>query len=291
MRTLKLAVCGLILLSQGLAGVAAAALCPKCQEMMFTCDIGRCKECGGDTSSGGYGLCKVCGEKLGQCQACRAALKSDRPAGDAGSAKVQRPVARHKVHALPQDPKAIVVQYRVGAHMMGRMLPASGPDLVVLADGTVIAHDPFGRPPAPPEHVIIEAPQPVGMPEKVKVPEPAKPPHVASVRGAIGPEDVQDLLGFILDENRFFEFDSKVAADKYNETKAPRIADAASTTFEVTADGRTYKGWVYAIDSVNYADSQVPELARMQAVYNRLVSLRKKTISDARNAGSPPAVK
>jgi hypothetical protein len=56
--------------------VASAALCPKCSEMMFSADMGTCKACGGDTSSGGYRLCVACGDKKSQCQACLKPLKT-----------------------------------------------------------------------------------------------------------------------------------------------------------------------------------------------------------------------
>ncbi len=57
------------------AGAALAELCPKCKKLMFTADIGKCKECGGWTSSGAFKLCRKCSAKLKQCEHCRAPLK------------------------------------------------------------------------------------------------------------------------------------------------------------------------------------------------------------------------
>lgn len=57
------------------AGVALAELCPKCKKLMFTADIGKCRECGGATSSGAFKLCKKCSAKLKQCEHCRGPLK------------------------------------------------------------------------------------------------------------------------------------------------------------------------------------------------------------------------
>lgn len=50
---------------------ALADLCPECSQKMFTADIGKCANCGADTSSGGKQLCPACSEKLHQCEACR----------------------------------------------------------------------------------------------------------------------------------------------------------------------------------------------------------------------------
>ena len=60
-----------------LGGVAAGDLCPKCKGKMYTQDVGKCKACGGDTSSGAFQLCKACSAKLKQCEHCRAPLKGE----------------------------------------------------------------------------------------------------------------------------------------------------------------------------------------------------------------------
>ena len=42
------------------AQASLADLCPKCQGMMFTTDIGKCTVCGGHDHSGAFKLCKAC---------------------------------------------------------------------------------------------------------------------------------------------------------------------------------------------------------------------------------------
>jgi len=53
---------------------ASAGLCPKCADGMYIQNIGKCVECGGQTSSGAFKLCAKCGDKLNQCQHCRTPL-------------------------------------------------------------------------------------------------------------------------------------------------------------------------------------------------------------------------
>jgi inhibitor of cysteine peptidase len=68
-------VCVAVALAWLAAAPAAAELCPKCKGMMYIQNIGKCKACGGPTSSGAFKLCKKCSAKLGQCEHCRAPLK------------------------------------------------------------------------------------------------------------------------------------------------------------------------------------------------------------------------
>jgi outer membrane protein assembly factor BamB len=68
-----------------LAAVAAAELCPKCKGLMYTADIGKCQECGGQTTSGAFKLCPACSKKLGQCEHCREALEAPKPIATAVS--------------------------------------------------------------------------------------------------------------------------------------------------------------------------------------------------------------
>ncbi len=74
-------VIGIVALAACVCGAPARAeLCPKCKERMYTTDIGTCVHCGGHTSSGAFKLCRECSAKLGQCECCRAALGSAKPA-------------------------------------------------------------------------------------------------------------------------------------------------------------------------------------------------------------------
>jgi len=58
---------------------AVAELCEKCKNKVYTCDIGRCENCGGPTASGAFKLCRKCSALLGECQHCRAKLKAVKP--------------------------------------------------------------------------------------------------------------------------------------------------------------------------------------------------------------------
>jgi len=51
-----------------------AELCPKCKGKMYTADVGKCRCCGGHTSSGAFKLCKKCSAKFRQCEHCLAPL-------------------------------------------------------------------------------------------------------------------------------------------------------------------------------------------------------------------------
>lgn len=56
------------------SSTAWADLCTACQGMGFTADIGTCVDCGRDTSSGAFKLCKGCSAKRNQCEHCRKKL-------------------------------------------------------------------------------------------------------------------------------------------------------------------------------------------------------------------------
>lgn len=66
-----------------LPGVAGAELCEKCKGKMFIASVGRCVECAGFTSSGAHKLCRNCSAKLGECEHCRAKLKTAERQADA----------------------------------------------------------------------------------------------------------------------------------------------------------------------------------------------------------------
>lgn len=107
MKNWKIVVCLVVVCVAGMIGIASAALCPKCSEMMFTCDIGKCTACGGDTSSGGFKLCSACSAKKAQCSACLAALKAAPPADK--DAKAVKPVEPVATNSAAQPVKATVV--------------------------------------------------------------------------------------------------------------------------------------------------------------------------------------
>jgi hypothetical protein len=44
--------------------------CKGHEENFFTCDIGKCTSCGGDTESGSFCFCQECSIKKGVCHIC-----------------------------------------------------------------------------------------------------------------------------------------------------------------------------------------------------------------------------
>lgn len=93
MRTVVLVSLAVLLLP----ALAGAALCPACGDKMFITNIGKCVDCGGQTSSGAFKLCPKCSDKLKQCQACRAPLggakdAADKHGEDAGSTRRKPPL-------------------------------------------------------------------------------------------------------------------------------------------------------------------------------------------------------
>ena len=182
-------------------------------------------------------------------------------------------------HALPAEPGAVVVSYSVGHHIEGRMMPKSGPELVVKADGTVIVHDPFGYPPDPgPEPFIrLETEE-----DHVPAPAPPKPAHVTHVAGQLTPGELQELLRFIIDKNDFFNYDSRTVHDEIAALRM--LADAPSTTFKVAADGKEHTAWAYAISMDNPGLLvKHPRRDQIKAIYNRLSAMRKRIIDEAKS--------
>lgn len=87
--------------------VASAEICPQCREKAFTADVGTCKGCGGDTSSGAFSLCPACSKKKGQCEACQAQLHADKPL--TVDAEKEKPAAHFTRAALLAAPTEIVL--------------------------------------------------------------------------------------------------------------------------------------------------------------------------------------
>jgi inhibitor of cysteine peptidase len=57
-----------------LEGYVMAGLCPNCKDLIYIASVGKCVNCGGQTCSGAFALCKQCSEKLNECEHCRAKL-------------------------------------------------------------------------------------------------------------------------------------------------------------------------------------------------------------------------
>lgn len=49
-------------------------LCQNCKDKIFKRDLGICKKCGAETSSGVLKICPTCDRKENKCQFCRQPL-------------------------------------------------------------------------------------------------------------------------------------------------------------------------------------------------------------------------
>ncbi len=89
--------------------------------------------------------------------------------------------------------------------------------------------------------------------------------------GKISADDLQELLRFIIDENKLLEFDAKAIKAKIAKQGGPRIAiaDAATTVIRVTVDGKTKQASWYPSPG-----AKLKELEQFQAIRGRLMRVR-----------------
>jgi inhibitor of cysteine peptidase len=73
----KTVVFACLAMALGWCAAAAAALCPKCQDLMFAGEAGKCVVCGAATDSAALKLCPRCSAALHRCEHCLAALDAD----------------------------------------------------------------------------------------------------------------------------------------------------------------------------------------------------------------------
>jgi len=102
------------------------------------------------------------------------------------------------------------------------------------------------------------------------------------IKSHITAPELQELLRFIIDENKFFEYDkAKVAAKIKDASKPkkgpngvvefqPRIADAATTEIYVKADGKENEASRYALGMMFGPQKNIEELKQLVAIKNRL---------------------
>ena len=155
---------------------------------------------------------------------------------------VQSADKKQKKHTLPKDPKAAVI---VLEYQGGFTAPRTNnePPLTILADGTVILGAPFGQ------RKRIEA--------------------------GISQNQLQELLRFILDEQKMATFNSTrvkkaVRAAQKKRGAAIRIADAATPVLRVQADGKRFEAKYYALSMMALQYPEIKSLARFDAVRKRL---------------------
>lgn len=154
-------------------------------------------------------------------------------------AKAQE-AAKPPVYELPKDPKAavIVLDYK-GGFTPPRV--SDKPAMTIHADGSILL--------------------------------PARFQGQKEYTGKLSPDELQELLHFIVGKNDFFGYDAKAVAAKIAKAEAgkPRImiADAASTHIEVTVNGKTHKADRYAL-GMRAGAADVPEVGRLQNIQQRL---------------------
>ena len=171
--------------------------------------------------------------------------------------------AHAMTHQVPDDPKAVVIQWRSEGGLAGE---ASGPDLTVRADGTVTVGPRFG--------------------------------HGHAVEGRITEAELQDLLRFALDENAFVAFDPVQVARQLEASGAararssppgeavavpagPPYMDAGTTTILIAADGRQHEVSYHGLFAAARERPESKPLAQLRAIELRLLDLAQQIAAAA----------
>lgn len=151
-------------------------------------------------------------------------------------------------YRLPKDPKAVVISFDYKGGFTPRPRNTA-PVLSILADGTVLMPDRYG--------------------------------FSKDVKGKISRSELQDLLRFAIERNKFFSYDPKKVKAKIREAEkdkpVPRIADAPSSVFEIRTADRTHKVSHYALGMVGRFYKGVDELQQLYAIQQRLNRLMNET--------------
>jgi hypothetical protein len=143
---------------------------------------------------------------------------------------------------LPRDPKAVVISldYR-GGYTAPRRNKA--PYLSILADGTVSRPDPFG----------------LNKDQQSKITQ----------------AELQELLRYVVETQRFFQVDPKVLRKKLHAAEGGvSIVDASATVLKVSIRGKSLEVEQYALRFVARTHPQIDELKRLGAIEQRLGNLR-----------------
>ena len=168
------------------------------------------------------------------------------------------------MHALPADPKAVVISWRSEGGQAGQ---AADPDLVVHADGTVIVGSRLtgGRP----------------------------------AEGRIPPERLQELLRFAIDESAFFdvapgqlerqiEASQRARADAGSAGGAvavptgPPYLDAGTTRLMIAADDRRHEVSQQGLFAAAREHPEIAALGRLRTIELRLLELAQEVAAAAR---------
>lgn len=153
-----------------------------------------------------------------------------------------------KTYKLPKDPKATVISFDFKGGFTPRRLKAE-PALSILADGTVQMPDRFG--------------------------------FSKDVSGKISQKELQALLRFAIEENKFFSFDAAKVKEKVKKASVgrpiARVADAPSSVIEIKLAGKSHKASYYALGLAANQFKTVAELQQLFAIQKRLNVLMNLT--------------
>jgi hypothetical protein len=151
------------------------------------------------------------------------------------------------VYRLPMEPKAVVISYDEQNGFLGPR-QNEAPLLSILADGTVQMPDSFGT-----SH---------------------------DVDGKISKDELQSLLRFVIEENKFFDYDSEKVKAKMEEAQKQReilqMVDAPESVFEIRIADKKHSVRHYGIDFANEY-KEVDELLHLHAIHRRLNKLMGET--------------
>lgn len=147
-------------------------------------------------------------------------------------------------HTLPKDPKEVVIRLDFRGGQTPRQ--NADPHLVITADGTVLIGAPYGI---------------------------SKP-----IRSTISQEEIQAILRFAIDENRFFDFDAQkvkaeVSAAAVSCGRSLAIADASTISIRIQADGKDYTVEYYGLTLTARQYPDIRELQQLKAIQKRLQHL------------------
>lgn len=151
------------------------------------------------------------------------------------------------VYRLPMEPKSIVISYD---EQNGFTLPRQNeaPLLAILADGTVQMPDAFGT--------------------------------SRDVTGEISKDELQNLLRFVIEENKFFDYDPEKVKAKMEEAQKqreiPQIADAPDSVFEIRIADKKHSVRHYALGMAGEY-KEIKELQQLHAIQQRLNKLMSET--------------
>lgn len=155
-----------------------------------------------------------------------------------------RSADKKTVYELPKDPKAVVISF----DWKGGFTPPRkkmDPALSILRDGTVLMPDRFG----------------LGK----------------DASGKISQKELQSLLRFAIEENKFFQFDAAAVKDKVRKANKGRpaivIADAPSSVLEIRLAKKSHKASYYALTFAANRNKTIAELQQLAAIQKRLTRL------------------